>query len=342
VLEQSDIAHYLLSLGVVKPRAILDEDLTVVDASHRNCVYLATTRSGPTFVVKQALSGDGAALAHESSILERLAREEELARHVPTVVHLDAGSACLVLRTAGGARDWSDHQGRFARIPARILGRTLAALHRLTADVPPASIWGLELPEPSHELVLDLSAGAQDLVARIQASEYVCERLGELSDARRGGAMVHADLRWENCLALPAPGARRRTRVLLVDWELAGRADPAVDVGSVLAEYLRVWVGSVPIVEPVDPGRLVARARHPLAAMRPAIHAFWSAYRHANPWLALPRVVELAAVRLLQTAVERARALNAPTAHVVTLAQLADNMLRRPDAAALGLLGLRA
>jgi Ser/Thr protein kinase RdoA (MazF antagonist) len=341
VLEQSDIAHYLLSLDVVKPRAILDEDFTVVDASRRNCVYLATTRSGPTFVVKQAMSGDGAALAHEAAILRLLAGARELAGHVPTVVHHDALGACLVLSTPGGARDWSDHQGRFARIPARILGRTLASLHRLSADVPPASIWGLQLPEPPHALVLDLSAGAQDLVARIQASEYVCERLRELTDARSGSAVVHADLRWENCLALPAPRARRRTRVLLVDWELAGRADPAVDVGSVLAEYLRVWVGSVPIVEPVEPGRLVARARHPLAAMRPAIHTFWSAYRDANPALALARVVELAAVRLLQTAVERAQGLNAPTAHVVTLVQLADNMLRRPEQAALALLGLR-
>jgi aminoglycoside phosphotransferase (APT) family kinase protein len=339
VLEQSDIAHYLLSLDVVKPLAIVEEDFTVVDASRRNCVYVATSRSGPTLVIKQAISGDGSALAHEAAILRLLAGSRELAGHVPTVVHLEG--ACLVLRTPGGARDWSDHQGRFARIPARILGRTLAALHRLRVDVPDASIWALQLAEPPHELVLDLSAGAQDLVARIQASEYVCERLADLRDARGGGAVVHADLRWENCLALPAPGARRRTRVLLVDWELAGHADPAVDVGSVLAEYLRVWVGSVPIVEPVDPGRLVARARHPLASMRPAIGAFWSAYR-ANATVALRRAVELAAVRLLQTAVERAQGLNAPSAHVVTLVQLADNMLRHPDDAAAALLGLRA
>ena len=129
--------------------------------------------------------------------------------------------------------------------------------------------------------------------------------------------------------------------MLLVDWELAGRGDPAFDVGSVLAEYLRVWVGSIPIVEPVDPGRLVARARHPLASMRPAIHAFWSAYRSAHP-VALRRVVELGAVRLLQTAVERAQGLSFPSAHVVTLVQLADNMLRRPDDAAAALLGLQA
>ena len=53
------------------------------------------------------------------------------------------------------------------------------------------------------------------------------------------------------------------------------------------------------------------------------------------------RVLELAAVRLLQTAVERAQVLAAPTAHLVTLLQLAENVLFEPEKAANTLLGLR-
>jgi hypothetical protein len=76
--------------------------------------------------------------------------------------------------------------------------------------------------------------------------------------------------------------------------------------------------------------------------MLPAMHAFWSAYRLANPLRpTLRRVIELAGVRLLQTAVEHAQGLVAPSAHLMTLVQLADNMLRDPDDAALSLLGLR-
>jgi aminoglycoside phosphotransferase (APT) family kinase protein len=171
----------------------------------------------------------------------------------------------------------------------------------------------------------------------------LCARLDALRDASSDVAIVHGDLRWENCLALPAPGARRRTRVLLVDWELAGHADPAFDVGSALAEYLRVWVGSVPIVEAVDPGRLVSCARHPLQTMRPAMYALWTSYRRAQPRSpSLRRVIEMAGVRLMQTAVERAQGLYAPSAHVVTLVQVADNMLRRPEIAAAVLLGRAA
>ena len=56
---------------------------------------------------------------------------------------------------------------------------------------------------------------------------------------------------------------------------------------------------------------------------------------------ALRRVLELAAVRLLKTAVERAQVLAAPSAHLVTLLQLAENVLLEPERAAQTLLGLR-
>jgi hypothetical protein len=131
--------------------------------------------------------------------------------------------------------------------------------------------------------------------------------------------------------------------LLLIDWELAGRGTAAFDVGTVLAEYLRAWVWSIPIVDARNPGRLVARAGHPLWRMRPALQSFWAAYRLARPeGPPLGHVVQLAAVRVLQIAVERAERLTRAPAHVVTLLQLADSMLRAPEDAALKLLGLRA
>ena len=237
MLEQSEIAHYLLSLGVVKPRAVVEEDLTVVDASRRNCVFIATTRAGPTYVVKQAGPRSARTLEHEAAVLRVLGDATELAGHVPEVVHHDAEAARLVLRSPGGGQDWVEHHGagRFPRVSARALGRTLAALHGLPADcaedLPTGfdRMWALSLPEPSHERLLDMSTGAQDVVARLQASRAMCDRLRELRDASlNDDRLVHGDLRWDNCLAVAAPGSRRRTRVLLMDWELAGRGAAAI------------------------------------------------------------------------------------------------------------------
>ena len=351
MLEQSDMAHYLLSLGLVKPRDVVDGSLSVVDVSRRNCVFVATVGADQAYVIKQALPRTAHTLAHEAAVLQVLAETPELAEHVPAVVRHEPDADRLVLRTPGGARDWTDHHstGRFPRVPARVLGRMLAGLHRVPTDGVeglPAGVvrmWGLSLPEPPSELLFGLSAGGQDLVARVQASRTLCDLLSELRESDAGGAFVHGDLRWDNCLVIARASSGRRTRVILVDWELAGAGAAGFDVGTVLAEYLCAWVGSVPIVDPADPARLVARARHPLRRMQPALQEFWSAYRRHNPESpTLRRVVQLAAVRVLQTAIERAQGLAIPSAHVVTLLQLADNLLRQPDDAARGLLGLRA
>jgi Ser/Thr protein kinase RdoA (MazF antagonist) len=349
MLTQAATAHYLLSLGVVNPSAVVDGELAVLDASRRNAVFLAATRSGPTYVVKQARAETAATLAHEGAVLRALATMPELDGLVPEVVHEDREAACLVLRTPADARDWSEHHsaGRFPRSLARALGRTLAALHELPRDgiedLPPRTdrLWALTLPEPSHELVLDLSAAALDLLARIQANEFLRGRLQDLQAVTCADAMVHGDLRWENCMVVAAPGARRRSRLLLVDWELSGRGPAGFDIGTALAEYLTAWVGSIPMPDPRDPSRFVNDARYPLASMRPAIHTLWTTYRSArNRPPALAHVVELAAVRLLQAALERARQSVELSAHTVVLAQLAAHLLRDPGGTALALLGL--
>src|SRR4051795_11711861 len=74
MLDQSAVSDYLLSAGLVKPEAVVNEDLVVVDASRRNRVFVASTGEGPAYVVKQAEDGDGRALAHEAAVLRALAR----------------------------------------------------------------------------------------------------------------------------------------------------------------------------------------------------------------------------------------------------------------------------
>ncbi len=349
MLTQSSVAHYLLSLGIVKPSAVVDDELSVLDASRRNAVFIAAARTGPAYIVKQARAQTAATLAQEATMLRALATMRDLQGIVPEVVHEDREAACLVLRTPPDARDWSEHQaaGRFPRSSARALGRALATLHELPTDgiddLPAASdrLWGLELPEPPRELLLDLSAAALDLLSRLQAHEFLCARLRELSGVTSADAIVHGDLRWDNCMLVAAPGARRRNRVLLVDWELSGRGPAGFDTGTALAEYLSAWVGSIPMPDPRDPSRFVDHAGHPLGSMRPAIHAFWTTYSSARTRPpALAQVVELAAVRLLQAALERARHSSELSAHAVVLAQLAAHLLRDPEGTALALLGL--
>src|SRR5512144_2670343 len=99
MLAQADVAHYLLSLGLVKPSAIVEGELTVLDASRRNTVFVASARTGPAYVVKQAGARSAATLAHEAAVLRALARRPEVCDLVPAVVHHEPGRDLLVLST---------------------------------------------------------------------------------------------------------------------------------------------------------------------------------------------------------------------------------------------------
>lgn len=350
MLTQSGVAHYLLSLGNVKPSDIVEGEFAVLDASRRNAVYVASAIGGPAYVVKLARAHTAGTLAREAAVLRAFSTVPALRGTVPEVVHEDREAACLVLRSPGDARGWSEHQAarRFPRSAARSLGRALALLHELPLDdlqdlpVTANRLWGLTLPEPPHELLLDISAAAVDLLSRLQGHALLCERLLELQSAVAADALVHGDLRWDNCMLVAPPGGRRRTRVLLVDWELGGPGPAAFDIGTALAEYLSVWVGSIPMPDQHDPSRFVDHAGHPLAQMRPAIQDLWATYRAARTRPpALTHVVALAGVRLLQTAIERARHSDELSAHSVVLAQLAVHLVGDPDGTAAALLGLR-
>src|SRR5690349_18348107 len=348
MLQQPDIVDYLLSLDIVKPRAVVCDELAVLDVSSRNGVFVVTTRGGEALVVKQAGPHSAGTLAHEAAVLAALGADPSIGHAIPAIVHHDPDAARLVLRTPDGARNWKKATragARHALAPARRLGRLLAAVHAIDPDrvePPPAgttAMWGLRIPEPELEFVLNLSRGSRELVGLLQENVALCARLRELAAPPVRRTLTHGDLRWENCLRVSANGSRR-DGVLLIDWELAGPGDPAFDVGTVLAEYLANWIESIPVLDRNDVGRFAEFAGRPLA--RDALGAFWDAYRGAAPEAPpLHRVAELTGLRLLQSAVERTQDAYEATTPARLLATVGERLLGAPELGAMMLLGLR-
>jgi aminoglycoside phosphotransferase (APT) family kinase protein len=240
--------------------------------------------------------------------------------------------------------------GRFSTVLARASGRALASLHRM----PPAAVgarpggldpaWHLSWHRPWLRQFFELSFAGIELLRLVQGSDELCGVLDDLRGSWRAETLIHGDVRWDNWVAPPATASGRRTRVILLDWEVAGPGDPCLDIGAFLAEYLSAWVHSIPIVDSCDPGRMLRHARRPLDRMQPAIQAFWTAYcrtsnQHAHG-TALARAVQFAAARLLQAAVEESAADSELRAHTVAALQLAVNIVQRPGDAAARLLGL--
>jgi thiamine kinase-like enzyme len=134
--------------------------------------------------------------------------------------------------------------------------------------------------------------------------------------------------------------------IKLVDWELAGLGDPSWDVGTVFSEYLNLWLVGTPMTIAVSPEESPILSRYSLARMQPAIRAFWQSYvRQVELEVAktnerLLRAVRFAGVKLVQNAYEQMQFAPRLTARAVHLLQLSFNVLKRPEEAAVQLLGV--
>jgi aminoglycoside phosphotransferase (APT) family kinase protein len=221
---------------------------------------------------------------------------------------------------------------------AAALGDALATLHSAAGegggDWPSGMPWALTIDRPRLEDLEWLSAGARDLIRGVQAMPDIRERLEGLRAGWRGAGLVHGDLRWDNVIADGAAAVR------LVDWELAGRGDPAWDVGSVLGQLISDWA----IVTQRAAGDRGA-ADQALARTHARAAAFTGAYlAGAEPDGPLAGAGERAAAyvgpRLLQLGIEIAVDAAPGDRNAAVHVEAAVGVMRRPAVAMTSLLGL--
>jgi aminoglycoside phosphotransferase (APT) family kinase protein len=236
------------------------------------------------------------------------------------------------------------------------MGKMLATIHRVTrtegyigktspiSAARPPSVLSIHRPEP--RIFYDISSANVQLIKTVQRSAPLCQALDELRQGWRAQALIHCDIKWDNCIVFARPASKRMTRLKIVDWELARLGDTCWDVGSAFANYLSFWLFSIPITGEAPPDRFMELAWYPLESMQPAIRSFWQSYVrtmvldavNSDEWLL--RAVKYGAARLVQTAYEQMQMSIHLTGNVVCLLQLSLNILQRPREAMVHLLGL--
>jgi hypothetical protein len=358
LLRQSEVVSYLLRRDLLHPATVVTGDVMVADVSRRNRNFRVVSEHGPSYLLKQGIDNGGArTVAHESATYRLLHRDPGLAgmkRFLPACHGYDAERGVLtleLLRDAESLRDYHARRGRFATSLATQLGQALGALHRAPlATTDPGSAkgpaWVLTLHHPDVSVFRDVSAANLQLIKLLQSSDEFCRVLDELRGDWANDALIHGDVKADNVLAF-APGASsRKSRVALVDWEMAGLGDACWDAGSVFGEYLAAWLMSMPITGEAAPERFVELARYPLEAIQPAIRAFWLAYVRrmgfdlATSHRRLTRSVRYGAARLVQTCYESSQTSVHLMGTTRCMLQLSLNVLQRPLEATVHLFGI--
>ena len=361
MLAHGEVAAYLLDRRLIGPATIVDGDLAVVDVSRRNHNFKVINEQGLSYLLKQGVGDPGVApVTHEAFVYRLLHSSSgtELQRYLPGYYGYDARRAVLILELLDGARslerlppsDWLLPTSLAAR-----LGTALSCLHRRGREfagtgqpetLPARLPWALFLDRPGLDLLREASNANLHLIRIIQSVPEFRRAFDELRQGWRFDTLIHNDVKWDNCLVFAAPGARRTTRLKLIDWEFAGIGDPCWDAGAVFSSYLSFWLLSIPITGAEPPERLLDLTRYPLERMQPAMQAYWSAYVRgmeldeatADEWLT--RAVKYSAARLVQSAFEQAQTSTSLSNDVICLLQLALNIALRPSEALGPLLGV--
>jgi len=355
MLGELEVVDFLMASGLVAASTVVDGDLAVFDASRRNRNFRVTSSTGPSYLVKQGFGAEGrATVANEAAVYQALAASgPRVGRYLPAFHGYDPERGVLVLELVEGARALSEHQarGRFSVSLASSVGRALGSLHSASTGAPEdvrryaVPPFALSVHRPAVSWLRDISEANIELIKLIQNAPGVTELLDEVRADWRAECVVHNDYKADNCVVVRGRDGRG-TGVRLIDWEGGGWGDPAWDAGSVLGDYLSIWLSSIPITGADPPERFAELAKFPLERMRPPLRAFWDGYVRearldpADADRRLVRSARYAAARLFQTAFEQTQASSRLTGTTMCLCQVAVNVLRRPHEAAVRLLGI--
>lgn len=185
----------------------------------------------------------------------------------PALVQSDLQQCVLVIKLLEPAVTLHEHFAAHSLdSPAVLYGlsRVLTTLHMRSSnkrlDVPSAMPWILsEAIEGSDALLCQLLPDAG-------ARAALLHRLAGARSIWREEALIHGDLKWDNCLLVEDGAGGAMAEVRLVDWELAGRGDPAWDLATALQEFVlhahpECMAGPAPFggLAASEPGRAAAR-----------------------------------------------------------------------------------
>lgn len=250
---------------------------------------------------------------------------------LPDPLHHDPCSGILVFRFLEQYWELGSFYKASRCFPAQLataLGATLASLHQATCgrlDRPAMGVvdqaallcremslpqLGSELDALTPDIFRCVQKSALKFYILYQQSPELADAIASLEDDYQPCCLIHRDLKFANVLlhkqwlrwrrpALPASSERLSLLqgeglIRLIDWEQWAWGDPALDVGFLVADYLRMWLKSMPLSRDLDVALALQRAALPLETLQPSIRNLIDGYIAQFPAIlqVLPDFVE--------------------------------------------------
>jgi len=364
ILSPENLVYYLLERGLVKRESAVSGCVEISEIARRNRNFKVKQRNAQGYFVKQVRQWEPEAIRTLRAEAQsyKLAAEDDtfadVAQIIPHFCCYDERRSVLVTELIDGAETVTEHHFKNDAFPVEVgeqLGRAFGNYHRKVTAKPPNNLngifprraaWALSMHDMPAPPSAGLSGGIHQMLAMIRQFPQFAAALDGLRSSWRMDALIHGDIKWENCVL--CPGANGALALKIVDWEMADWGDACWDLAGILSAYLTFWVQSLPGGGFSNPDIMVAQARFPIERMQPAIRGFWSTYTQCREISGqeardlLRRTVLYTGARNIQTAFEVLQTSPQADSGTVLLLQLTMNVLSNPEEAASELLGVGA
>lgn len=361
-LSSNNVIQYLQEAGLCSTEDGASADSELPQSS-KNRNFRVNLSGNRTLLVKQEESPHPSGAPHElfnewlfSELLQKFPVLGNIPAIASSVQHYDGANAILV-------REYHLHYqqlGQFYRQKGvyhpRItteIGSSLAALHRATynsreyrnmlATSPQGAIryrfynpaQGIDAIAP--DIFGNIPQSALKFYELYQKYDNLESAIADLSYEWKPSCVTHNDLRLENILVRSGTCDVDSKIVRFIDWEACSWGDPSYDLGTLVAEYLRIWLASVVIDPSLGWEESLDLAMIPLESLYPSLLNLVRSYLSAFPRILeyrrdfILRTLQFAGLVLIRQ--QQARLLSHRSfnrAGIVTL-QLAKTLITQPQ-----------
>jgi 5-methylthioribose kinase len=244
---------------------------------------------------------------------------------LPELLHFDAENSIIIFRYLDDYRDLMDFYFKESSFPTEIssgIGILLATIHRDTyKQESHRQFFESEANSQVGNQVSRLNKGLERIAPEIFSSvpadglkfftlyqryDSLGMAIAKLGNAFTPSCLTHNDLKLNNILLHTDWQQTNESIIRLIDWERNSWGDPAFDLGTLLASYIQIWLGSLVISKSLSIEESLSLAMTPLEQIQPSMATLTKAYLETFPEILKHRpdflltVVQFAGFALIQ------------------------------------------
>ncbi|BAY43917.1 aminoglycoside phosphotransferase [Scytonema sp. HK-05] len=371
-LSSHNVIQYLHKAGLCSSEEGVYADSELLLTSMKNCNLLVNLNGNYKLLVKQERYINNDANSHEffnEWLFHQLLQQFPVLGNIPAIasllVHFDEEKSILVrnyLKEYFELASFYQKSLSFPKAIASAIGTSLGALHRATFNrreyrdfmaTAPQGQFRYQFYNPAQgigsigsEIFGNVPTDALKFYVLYQHYESLEAAIAELAYEWNPCCLTHNDLKLENILVHSRWDQLDNCLVRLIDWEACAWGDPAFDLGTLVASYLKIWLESLVVDPTIELEESLLLAAVPLEVLQPSIIALTLAYLDSFPMILeyhgdfVQRVIKFAALVLIHQIEEKIKHHKYFDNSSICMLQVAKTLLTKPQESVLTVFGI--